>query len=262
MAEKEGIKIALVTGAGRGLGKAAAERLALEGKSIVAADVDGGSAEKVAEALSVHTETEAFTVDVSNSADVERLVDSAVSRFGRIDILVHCAGIARGKTQRGDSGWLPMEAVSDADWHQVIEVNLSGTFFVNRAVGRVMIRHKWGRIINTASISGIIANKGLVGLGPYSAAKGGIITLTKVLAVEWARHNITVNCISPSYMATEMGMRSQIMPGFKELQLEMTPVGRLGEPEEFAQAVAFLASEGSSYVTGHNLLLDGGYTAW
>jgi NAD(P)-dependent dehydrogenase (short-subunit alcohol dehydrogenase family) len=255
-------KIAMVTGAGRGLGKATAELLALEGKSIVAADVDGNSAKNVAEALSKHIDTQAVTVDVSDSADVERLVETAVSRFGRIDILVHCAGIARGKTQKGESGWLPMEEVSDADWHQVLEINLSGTFFVNRAVGRVMIRHKWGRIINTASISGIIANKGLAGLGPYSASKGGIITLTKVLAVEWAKYNITVNCISPSYMATEMGMRSQTIPGFKELQLEMTPMGRLGAPEEFAQVVSFLASEGSSYVTGHNLLLDGGYTAW
>jgi NAD(P)-dependent dehydrogenase (short-subunit alcohol dehydrogenase family) len=111
-------------------------------------------------------------------------------------------------------------------------------------------------------MSASVANRGILGLGPYSASKGGVISLSKVLAAEWAAYGITVNTISPGYMATEMGTRSQRFPGFKELQLSLIPQGRLGEPREFAHSAVFLASEGAAHITGHNLVIDGGYTVW
>ena len=161
-----------------------------------------------------------------------------------------------------EAGWLPMEKVSLSDWTRVVNVNLTGTFLFNRAVAPAMMERGWGRIINVASMSALVANRGLAGLGPYAASKGGVISLTKVLAVEWAAKGITVNSISPGYMATEMGTRSQRFPGFKELQLSLIPQGRLGDPREFAQTAVFLASEGAQHITGHNLVIDGGYTSW
>jgi NAD(P)-dependent dehydrogenase (short-subunit alcohol dehydrogenase family) len=255
-------KTALVTGGGRGLGQAAAWALAAGGARVAVADMNADHAAAVANELGSGTETLAVTVDVADSAQVQRMVDTVVEQFGGIDILLHAAGISRGPTQKGPDGWLPIQDVSEEDWNRVLQVNLSGTFLVDQAVARVMIPRGWGRIINVASMSGRVANKGLAGLAPYNASKGGVIALTKALAVEWAPYNISVNCISPGYMATEMGKRSQSMPGFRELQLDQTPAGRLGEPEEFAQAVLFLAGENAAYVTGHDLVMDGGYTAW
>lgn len=263
MQQKLDGRVALVTGAGRGLGYAAADALARSGASIAVADVAEENAEQAAGDFDAVSAAAPFVVDVADAASVSRTVAAVEERFGTVDILVHCAGISRGSTQKGEDGaWLPMESVPEADWHRVIETNLSGTFFVNQAVARLMIRHKRGRIVNVASMSALVANKGLVGLGPYSASKGGVVSLSKVLAVEWAQYNITVNCISPGYMATEMGKRSQFMPGFKELQLDNTPLRRLGEPQEFAQAVLYLVSDNAEYMTGHNLVLDGGYTSW
>jgi len=256
-------QVILVTGAGRGLGRAAAARFATAGVRVAMADVNGESAREGAEALSSFAETHPIEVDVADAASVGGMVDEVIARFGQIDVLVHCAGIARGAGQRKEDGsWLPMEQVSEADWRAVIEINLTGTFLVNRAVASVMIPAGYGRIVNVGSMSGMIANKGLPGLGPYAASKGGVIALTTVLAVEWADHGITVNCISPGYMATEMGKRSQSIPGFRDLQLSSTPLGRLGEPSEFAHAVSYLASREAAFITGHNLVIDGGYTAW
>jgi NAD(P)-dependent dehydrogenase (short-subunit alcohol dehydrogenase family) len=256
-------RVAVVTGAGRGLGYAAADALARRGARVAVVDVSEETAHAAAEDLGSITEAAAFPVDVADALAVGETVQAIGEHFGTVDILVHCAGISRGSTQKDDGGnWLPMESVPEADWHQVIETNLSGTFFMNQAVARHMIAQKRGRIINVASMSALVANKGLVGLGPYSASKGGVLSLSTVLAVEWAPYNITVNCISPGYMATEMGKRSQFMPGFKELQLDNTPMRRLGEPREFAHAVLYLASDDAAYTTGHNLVLDGGYTAW
>jgi NAD(P)-dependent dehydrogenase (short-subunit alcohol dehydrogenase family) len=256
-------RVALVTGAGRGLGYAAADALARSGARIAVVDVSAETASQAAADFDAISEAEGYTLDVSDAAAVSSTVGAVAERFGTVDILVHCAGISRGSTQKDEEGnWLPMESVPESDWHQVIETNLSGTFFMNQAVAKLMIAQNRGRIVNVASMSALVANKGLVGLGPYSASKGGIVSLSTVLAVEWAQYNITVNCISPGYMATEMGKRSQVMPGFKELQLDNTPMRRLGEPREFARAVLYLVSDDAAYMTGHNLVLDGGYTAW
>jgi NAD(P)-dependent dehydrogenase (short-subunit alcohol dehydrogenase family) len=256
-------KVVIVTGAARGLGRAAVQAFAEEGSIVCILDVNLGSALTAAEELSAITEAVGFGLDVRDEAQVEKIVASIHERWGRIDVLVHCAGIARGDTQKDSSGaWLPMEDVTLADWEKVIGVNLTGTFLMDRAVAKRMIPAHTGRIINVASMSAMVANRGLPGLGPYSASKGGVVSLTKVLAAEWAGHGITVNTISPGYMATEMGVRSHSIPGFKELQLSLIPQGRLGKPEEFAFVALMLAADNAAYITGHEVVMDGGYTLW
>jgi sorbose reductase len=255
-------KVVLITGAARGLGRQAAEAFACEGARIAVLDSSEEGSALAAEELSEITETYRLTADVSREDSVEKAVSSLLKQWKTIDVLIHCAGIARGPEQKGPDGWLPMEQVALDDWQRVLSVNLTGTFLLNRAAARSMIDQRWGRIVNVASISAMVANRGLAGLGPYAASKGGVISLTKVLAVEWAAYGITVNSISPGYMATEMGVRSQTMPGFKELQLSLIPQGRLGDPDEFAAAAMFLASAQAGHITGHNLVIDGGYTAW
>ncbi len=256
-------RVILITGGASGLGKAAAWGFGRRGARIFLADRNEGAATAAAAEMKLEgVNAEPLGVDVSSGTSVSTAVKNAVIDAGRIDVLLHCAGIARGDHQMGPDGWLPMEEVSEEDWNQVVGVDLTGTFLVNREVGRIMIGQSRGRIINVASISGMVANMGLAGLGPYSAAKGGVIALTRVLAMEWAQHGVTVNSISPGYMATEMGMRSQRFPEFRRIQIEQTPAGRLGDPGEFAAAALYLASDAASYVTGHNLVIDGGYTVW
>jgi len=256
-------KVAIVTGGASGLGKAAAIALAKEGADIVVADIDISSAEIVVEEIKkLKRKAFCIRVDITNSKEVEEMVKKAVRTFERIDILVNSAGIARGPNQWGKDGWLPMEEVSEDDWDKVIDVNLKGTFLCDQKVGKEMIKRKKGKIINIASISGIVANKGLLGHGPYCASKAGVIALTKVLAIEWAKYNINVNCISPGYMLTKMGAKSRDIPEIHKIQIDMTPMRRFGKPWELGQAVVFLSSEDSNYITGHNLVMDGGYTAW
>ena len=155
-----------------------------------------------------------------------------------------------------------MEELQEEDWDKIVEVNLKGTFLVDQKVGIQMIKQGKGSITNVASPSGVVANKGLLGHGAYCASKAGVIGLTRVLATEWAQYNIRVNALSPAYMNTGMLDRTKSIPGLYQTQLDMTPMSRYGEPEEFARTAIFLASEESSYITGLNLLLDGGYTAW
>jgi NAD(P)-dependent dehydrogenase (short-subunit alcohol dehydrogenase family) len=252
-------KVAVVTGGGGGLGEASARAFAEEGARVVVADKDGAAAARVAAGIGAR----AVTVDVSDSAQVRNMVAWVLGQLGSIDVLLHCAGIARGVNQWGESDWKPMEEVSEEDWDLVIDVNLKGTFLCNQIVGRAMIARRSGKIINVGSISGVVANRGLFGHGPYCASKAGVIQLTKVLAMEWARYHINVNCISPGYMDTPMVEKvRKRLPEVHRLQLEMTPMGRFGEPGEFCKVAVFLASEDSNYVTGHNLLMDGGYTIW
>lgn len=266
MTNKTDKRVVLVTGGAGGLGKATADRFAEIGDFVHILDNRPEILSEVETQVrkQPHSNNFAFHVlDVTKEQEVIRVVDEIVSVHKTIDVLVNCAGIARGPGQRREDGtWHPMQDVSIEDWLKVINVNLTGTFLLCKTVAKVMIEQGKGRIINTASMSGFIANRGLDGLGPYSASKGGVIALTKVLAVEWAKYGITVNAISPGYMATEMGTKSQTLKGFKELQLSMIPQGRLGAPVEFAKTIEFLASDGAGHITGHNLVMDGGYTCW
>lgn len=259
-------KVVVISGGIGGLGKATAREFASQGATVQILDNQDVKLENFFGNTTGCEDTytcDFYKADITNQSEINDAIDTILMRYQKIDILVNCAGIARGPGQRREDGtWLPMEEVSLDDWDRVITINLTGTFLLCKAVAKSMINQRWGRVINTASISGLIANRGLDGLGPYAASKGGVISLTKVLAVEWAKYGITVNSISPGYMATEMGMRSQSLKGFKELQLSLIPQGRLGEPEEFAKAVLFLASDGAAHITGHNLIIDGGYTAW
>jgi NAD(P)-dependent dehydrogenase (short-subunit alcohol dehydrogenase family) len=255
-------KISLITGAASGLGKAAAFRFAEEGSDIAVADVDIDGGKVVAsEIRNGGRRALAFSVDVTSSAEVQRTVNACIEEFGRIDVLLHCAGIARWKHQWAGTQWLPMEKLQEEDWDKIVEINLKGRFLVDQKVGTQMIKQRRGSIINVASLSGVVANKGLLGHGAYCASKAGVISLTRVLATEWAPYGIRVNSISPGYMDTGMLERTKSIRGLYQLQLEMTPLGRYGKPEEFARTSLFLASEDASYITGHNLMMDSGYTA-
>lgn len=256
-------RVVLITGGASGLGLATAKAFAREGAKVVIADRNGPGAEQAAEEIrSRGGSARGERLEIGDAQSVSGLVERITGELSRIDVLVNCAGISRGEHQMGPEAWLPMEEVLPDDWDAVIRINLTGTFLIDQAVGRAMIARRKGRIINVGSMSGMIANAGIKGLGPYNASKAGVITLTKVLAVEWAEYNITVNSISPGYMATAMGTRSQRFPEFKRIQIERTPMRRLGEPEEFAQAALYLASDAAAFVTGHNLVIDGGYTSW
>lgn len=256
-------KVSLITGAASGLGKAASFLFSREGAVIALADANEAGVQEVCSEIERDGGTAiALAVDVTSAAQVERMVESCIKEFGRIDILLHCAGIARGRNQWADGRWRPMEELEEEDWDRIIEVNLKGTFLINRAVGIRMIGQRSGSIVNVASMSGVVANRGVLGHGAYCASKAGVIGLTRVLATEWAQHNVRVNAVSPAYMDTGMVERLKSIPGLVQTQLDMTPMGRYGKPEEFARTAVFLASEESSYITGSNLMLDGGYTAW
>lgn len=259
-------KSIVISGGAGGLGRECAERFAILGSHVTILDVDTSSGEQVAHEINQNIGShrcDYYSIDVTNESDIAEVMTSIREAHEKISVLINCAGIARGADQKDDQGqWLGMEDVSVEDWTKVLTVNLTGTFLLCKHAGRMMKQAGWGRIINTASISALVMNRGLLGLGSYSASKGGVISLTKVLAVEWAKYGITVNSISPGYMETPMGVRSQTMKGFRELQLSLIPQGRLGKPEEFAAAAIYLASEEAAHTTGSNLVLDGGYTSW
>jgi NAD(P)-dependent dehydrogenase (short-subunit alcohol dehydrogenase family) len=243
---------AIVTGAGKGLGKSMAHGLAEAGAKIVIADIDLESAEKMAEDLKkAGTKAIAIKTDITKMDDVKRMAETTIKEFGRIDILVNNAGVMR-------TGKAP-EDIEETEWQRVIDIDLTGVFFASKAVGPQMIRQKSGKIVNIASMSGIIVNKEKP-LTDYCVAKGGVVMLTKALASEWAKYNIRVNAIAPGYMA------HQTVATFNQKASEewcdLTPLKRLCKVEELRGPVVFLASQASSFVTGHILLVDGGYTIW
>ncbi len=256
-------KVCLVTGAGRGLGAATARAFAAAGARVVVADLFAEPAQAVAEAIVAEGGAAiGVATDVTSGAAVDSLVAGVLSEYGALEVLVHCAGIARLPAQKGTDGWLPMQDLAEEVWDRIIDVNLKGTFLVNQRIGAHMVEQRSGSIVNVGSISGVVANKRMRGHGAYCASKAGVISLTRVLATEWAEFGVRVNAISPAYMNTEMMAASRNIPGVYEMHIDMIPMARYGEPKEFARAALFLASDAASYVTGHNLMLDGGYTAW
>jgi len=238
-------KVALVTGAAQGIGKAVALLLARNGADIVVSDVNLEKAEETAKEIEgLGQQALATKTNVADANDVERMVQAALERFGRIDILVNNAGITRDKL---------LLRMSDEDWDAVLGVNLKGTFLCTRAVIRPMAKQKSGKIVNIASVVGAMGNAGQAN---YGASKAGVIGFTKTVAREYAPRGINVNAIAPGYIETPM---TEALPDKAKEELKrLIPMDRLGKPEDVAEAVLFLVSEASNYITGQVLHVNGG----
>jgi NAD(P)-dependent dehydrogenase (short-subunit alcohol dehydrogenase family) len=243
-------QIALVTGAARGIGRACALALAQAGADVALGLRDartGGDLVREIEGLGRRALP--LQMDMTRLLEVRQAIDAAAAHFGRLDILVNNAGLAPEN---------PAEDVREEDFDLTLAVNLKGTFFASQAAGRVMIRQKYGRIVNLGSQAGFVA---LPTESVYCMTKAAISHLTKCLAVEWARHNITVNAVAPTFIRTPGTAECLANDAFRTDVLSRIPLGRIGEPMEVAAAVVYLASPASSLVTGTTLLIDGGWTA-
>jgi 3-oxoacyl-[acyl-carrier protein] reductase len=239
-------RVAVVTGGGSGIGKAIAQGLAAEGARIAIVDIDAGRAEVTARELG--SAAIAIQADVSRPEDAARLAAEAARQLGHIDILVHSAGVGAEKS---------FLDTTPEDWRRIIDIDLSGTFYTCQAVAKVMAGLRYGRIVTLASTAGI---RGGTGRTAYGAAKGGVITLTKVMAVELAPHGITANTLAPGAIETEL-VRKMHSPETRVVYRRGIPMDRYGEPDEVAAAALFLASEEARYVTGAVLAVDGGFLA-
>jgi 3-oxoacyl-[acyl-carrier protein] reductase len=238
-------RVAIVTGSGQGIGREIALLLAERGASVVISDVNEATARAVAaEIESKNVKSIAVTTNVTVSAEVNKLVEQALSSFGHIDILVNNAGITKDNL---------LMRMSEADWDLVLNINLKGAFLCTQAVIRHMMKQRWGRIVNIASVVGVIGNAGQAN---YSASKAGLIGLTKSTAREIASRGITVNAVAPGFIDT--GMTQKLTENVKQEFLKQIPVGYFGLPKDVANAVAFLASEEAHYITGQVLNVNGG----
>jgi NAD(P)-dependent dehydrogenase (short-subunit alcohol dehydrogenase family) len=244
-------KCAFVTGAGRGIGKSCAIGLAESGADVAAVDTDSAAAAETAKMIrALGRRSLAISTDVTSSTAVDKMVAEIVGTWGRLDIAFNNAGICINA---------PAESMTDDQWLKVIDVDLNSVFYCARAAGRAMISAgKGGRIINTASMSGFVVNRPQPQCA-YNAAKAAVIQLTRSLATEWAPHGITVNSVSPGYTATEMTLRAK---QWHADWLRDSPMGRMAQPDEIRGAVVFLASPAASFVSGHDLVVDGGFSCW
>jgi NAD(P)-dependent dehydrogenase (short-subunit alcohol dehydrogenase family) len=248
-------RVAVVTGAGQGIGAACARALAEAGATVVVADMAGDKAEKeAAELRGLGLKAEAATLDVTKSKDVDAVADRIVKAHGRVDILVNNAGVARSDVRAEDT--------SDDHWRFHMDVNVDGVFWCCRAFGRHMLKQGSGSIVNIGSMSGFIVNKPQP-QSFYNASKAAVHHLTKSLAAEWGKRGVRVNAVAPTYIETPLtsfGINES--PEMYKVWLEMTPMGRVGQPDEIASVVHFLASDAASLMTGSIVLADGGYTCW
>jgi NAD(P)-dependent dehydrogenase (short-subunit alcohol dehydrogenase family) len=241
-------RVAAITGGALGIGRATAFTFAAEGAAVALGDVETGAAETVARQITESGGSAiAVGVDVGEAGQVQAFVERVVKEFGRLDVMFANAGIAHSA---------PFLDHPEAQWHRVLRVNLTGVFLCCQAAARQMARQGGGRIITVASINGFRGVENLVG---YNVAKAGVVELTRTMAVELARHHITVNAIAPAQIDTRL---TQGLPDeARRRRVERIPMGRFGTPEEVARAALFLASDDASYVTGHTLAVDGGYLA-
>jgi 3-oxoacyl-[acyl-carrier protein] reductase len=239
-------KTTIITGSAQGIGRAIAEVFASEGSCLVISDINTESAQKTADEIKKKYgfDTMAVAGNVSKLEDCKALVKASIDKFSKIDILINNAGIAK------DNLVLKM---SEAEWDSVIEVNLKGVFNCIKAVSRTMLKQRQGRIINISSVVGQMGNAGQIN---YSASKGGVIALTKTCAREFASRNILVNAIAPGFIRT--AMTNKLTEEQKQMMASVIPLVRLGEVSDIAKAALFLASDDSSYITGHVLSVNGG----
>jgi len=239
-------KVAIITGGAQGIGRSIVLKLASEGANCVIVDVDLQSAQNTAKEAEekYNVKTLVFNVDVSNFSQVQSCVDETVAKFGKVDILVNNAGITKDNL---------VVRMSEEEWDKVLDVNLKGCFNFIKAVAKYMIKQKGGRIINIASVVGLMGNPGQAN---YSASKGGLIALTKTVAKELASRGILVNAVAPGFIKTRM--TEQLSEEQKKKLQELIPLNRLGEPEDVANVVWFLCIEESSYITGQVISVNGG----
>jgi 3-oxoacyl-[acyl-carrier protein] reductase len=238
-------KVALVTGAARGIGQAIAVGLAADGADVAVCDLQKEWLDETAKKVAgLGRRAECYAANVSDAAQVQAVVDQAAAAFGRLDILVNNAGITK-------DGFLAR--MSEADWDAVLDVNLKGTFLFTKAVSRLMMKQRSGAVVNVASIIGLIGNAGQCN---YAASKAGVIALTKSAARELASRSIRVNAVAPGFIKTKM--TEKLPEDIQKKMLEQIPLGRFGEPEDVARVVSFLASDAAAYVTGQVLTVCGG----
>src|SRR5437867_7422313 len=245
-------KVAVVTVSGSGLGKSIALALAQAGADVVVTELPGRLPDAQTTARLVREagrKALPIVLDVTSLKNIQRMVGKVVKQFGRIDILVNNAGINIAKNALD---------VTEGDWDSILDVNLKGVFFCSQAVGREMIKRRSGKIINMASQNGVI---GYYQRAAYCSSKAGVVNLTRVLAIEWAPHHINVNAIGPTFILTPLTQKLFENRKFSHEVLRRIPLGRLGKPEDVAGAAVFLASAAADMITGHTLLVDGGWTA-
>lgn len=246
-------KVALVTGARRGMGKSHALALAAQGAKVVVTDIDKNECQLVVDEIkSKGGEAVCFEVDVLNKENIDRVISETVKQFNRLDILVNNAGIYIPK---------PALEITEEEWDKVLAINLRGEFLCAQRAAQEMAKNKWGRIINIASVASGQVGVGIAGGAHYTASKGGIIGMSETLAIEWAPLGINVNVIAPGAIDTPMVAAAQMPKEAMEAMLARVPLKRIGKPEEVSAMVVFLASEEASYITGATFYVDGGWLA-
>ncbi len=249
-------RVAFVTGGGQGIGRGYAHALGEAGAAVAVVDIVAERAETVAHELAQKgIQSLALCADVTQPDQVQAMADRIVSHWGKLTVAVNNAGIGQ---------WTDAEAMSPADWQRVLDINLNGVFYCAQAAGRVMLAAGYGKIINTASMSGSIVNTPQNQVA-YNTSKAGVIHLTRSLAAEWASRGVRVNCISPGYTRTQLVDDLVKTPEGQRMVpewLRLTPMGRMAEVADLQGAVVYLAAPASDFVTGHDLVVDGGYALW